>query len=80
MRERITKTIDTKPNFAKWEVLGAVQMYLGQIGHHVERAERLGLLDDPIERYWEIGEMGDLLLDMCDSIATPLSEGSEFWQ
>ena len=67
-----------KPEFNKWEILGAFALALDQIVHHVQRSQNLDLLTDPIERYVEIGELGDLLLLMLNGINSS-SEGSELW-
>ena len=81
IRERIKETMDEKPEFAKWEVLGSIPMTLEQMKHSVERAERLELLSDPITRYEEIGHMGEYLLEILDTMeaiaSTPNS--SELW-
>ena len=81
VRERIKEEIDEKPEFAKWEVLGSIPLTLERMKHSVERAERLGLLSDPISRYQEIGGIGEYLLeilDIMDSIAsTP--DSRELW-
>lgn len=78
MELRIRQVTDTRPEFAKWEVLRGFDLALHQIRSASERAVRLGLVEDPTERYETVGHMGDLVLNMLDSI-TPLSEGSELW-
>ena len=75
---RIREEIDSNPEFAKWEVLGMFDIRLDSIIHTIERAEGLNLLDDPIEQYDVIGDLGERVLHMLDSI-TPLTEGSELW-
>ena len=81
VRERIKESMDEKPEFAKWEVLGNIPLTLEQMKHAVERAERLELLSDPIARYEEIGRMGEYLLEILDtmeSIASTPNSG-ELW-
>ena len=75
---RVTDEIDEHPEFKKSEVLGGLLWTTLSITQHIDRAYRLNLLDDPISRYTEIGELGDRVLDMVECI-TPLSEGSELW-
>ena len=81
IRERIKKSIDEKPEFAKREVLGNIPMTLEHMKQSVERAERLGLLSDPIARHEEISHLGESLLDILDTIESITSSpgGSELW-
>ena len=81
VRDRIKEEMDEKPEFAKWEILGSIPLTLEQMKHAVERAERLELLSDPISRYEEIGQMGEYLLEILDtmeSIATT-PNSRELW-
>ena len=81
IRERVKKSIDEKPEFAKREVLGNIPMTIEQMKHKIERVERLGLLSDPIARYEEIGQLGEALLDILVTIdwiaSTPAD--SDLW-
>ena len=81
MRERIKELMDEKPEFATWEVLGSIPMTLERIKHAVERAERLGLLNDTIARYEEIGQMGEFLLEILDAMdsITSMPNSRELW-
>ena len=78
MTSQIRERINSRPDFANFDVLGGLLLVIPRIDDHIERAYRLDLSDDPIDRYVEIGELGELILDMTECI-TPLSEGSELW-
>lgn len=78
MTSQIRERINSRPDFANFDVLGGLLLAIPRIDDHVDRAYRLDLSDDPIDRYVEIGELGELILDMTECI-TPLSEGSELW-
>ena len=64
MEARVREVINSRLEFNRWDVLGGFDMNLRQIVQHIERAKRLNLINDPVERYTEIGELGDLLLEM----------------
>ena len=78
MEASIRPLIDSRPEFNRWDVLGGLSMRLRQVVQHVERAKRLDLLSDPVERYVEIGELGDLLLEMLRDIDLS-PESRELW-
>ena len=62
--DQIRRVLDTKPEFNTWAILGALEDDLEQIESHVESTDELDLLDDPWERYVEMGELGLEILDM----------------
>lgn len=76
MENRIREVIDTKPDLEN-QVLPLV-IALARIQQHIKMADRLGFLDDQAKRYKIIGDLGDLVLDILDTI-TPLPEGSRPW-
>ena len=78
MEARVREVINSRPEFNRWDVLGGFELNLRQIVQHIERAKRLNLIDDPVERYTEIGELGDLLLEMLKGMNSS-PERRELW-
>ena len=78
MEGRVREAINSKPEFNRWEILGSLEMTLRQVVQQVDRAKQFDLLQNPVDRYAEIGEMGDLLLGMLRGINVS-SQGSELW-
>ncbi len=78
MESEIRATINLRPEFHKWEILGGLDLLLLQIVNQVKDAKRLNLLNDPIERYSEIGQLGYSLLEMFERMNL-LSKNSELW-
>jgi hypothetical protein len=73
MVSRIDEVIDFEPNL-KNEVSRQI-IFLHQVDHTIERAERLVLAGKLNGQYKLIGEIGDQILDVVD-IITPLPEGN----
>ena len=78
MERRSRQAMETNPEFASWDVLGSFDMTLRQIVNHVERAQDLDIPSDTMERYREMGELGDLLLDLIKGAETA-PQTSELW-
>lgn len=78
MERRTRRAIEKKPEYARWDVLGSFDMTLRQIVNHIERAQDLDIPSDTVERYREVGELGDLLLDLIKGTETA-PQTSELW-
>jgi hypothetical protein len=73
MVSQIEEVIDSEPKL-RGEVITQIGG-LANIRSTIDRAERLGLADEPIDQYEILGNIGDRILDLVETIH-PLPEGS----
>ena len=78
LERQIRDIINSKPDFATWEILGQTNLILHRIKNTGQRAKDLNLLQNEMTRYEEIGTLGELLFDLLESLK-PLPEGSDLW-
>lgn len=75
---RIGKRVELIPNFDSEDVLGSLLFDLELISSHAEDALQRNLLHDPMRRYAEIGQLGDLVLRLSESLDV-LPSDTDVW-
>ena len=58
----------TFPGWFTWDVLGSLSLDLEQVSAHARNAKDRGLLSNPVRRYAEIGYLGELILELEESL------------
>lgn len=75
---RIQKNVDSLPHFNSRDVLGSLSFDLEQIVDHVRDALDRDLVSDPAQRYAELGHLGELVLQLEESLDM-LPNHTEAW-
>ena len=66
--KRIQEKVEKVPNFDGEDILGSLVSDLESLSSHAEDAVERDLLSDPVSRYAEVGQLGDLVLRLDASL------------
>ena len=76
--ERIQQKIDKTPNFDSDDILGSLVFDLELLSSHATDAVERNLLSNPVSRYAEVGQLGDLVLRLSESLDM-LPSNTDVW-
>ena len=76
--ERIQEKVEKVPNFDSEDILGSLVFDLELLSSHAKNAVERNLLSNPVSRYAEVGQLGDLVLRLEGSLDM-LPSNTEVW-